>query len=274
MTDMYVANPITKKPIRVGGPTYEKLMKNPSIKQQLQKADKFERQLPSAKYASTPISKQRIEKISKMGKMTPHTLEETLAHTNEPAKKHRLESLMKNVGQGRGMRTRGWGAEAPRRGTQRHFLKEQCGDQCFLMPETEGFPICPKCYGDKCTCAVDCRGLLAAKIRARQYKYDDVARAAEELESKLDCPKGRRAKKASVKSQIAVEKPKPAKVQIAVEKPKPAKVQIAEITPKEKIPYNRFVKEFVKKYKETHKGHTGDQYAEANKAWNEYNSQK
>ena len=74
----------------------------------------------------------------------------------------------------RGSVTRGWAEDAPKRGYPRHLLKEQCGDKCFLMPETEKFPICPKCIGKKCSCQIDCRGLYSAKIRAHQYKYTNL----------------------------------------------------------------------------------------------------
>ncbi len=70
--------------------------------------------------------------------------------------------------------TGGWSDDAPKRGTERHLLKEQCGDKCFLLPQTESFPICPKCRNGRCICQLDCRGLRSAKIRAHQYHYDKL----------------------------------------------------------------------------------------------------
>ena len=42
-----------------------------------------------------------------------------------------------------------WSLIAPKRGVQRHQLKEQCGSQCFLQPDKEGFPVCAKCQSGK-----------------------------------------------------------------------------------------------------------------------------
>lgn len=86
--------------------------------------------------------------------------------------------------EGRGIRTRGWRARAPKKGRDRHQLMHECGPQCFLKPETEGFPICPRCslnVGGKCQCQVDCGGVQAALVRARQWGYPDVATEAETI---------------------------------------------------------------------------------------------
>jgi hypothetical protein len=74
---------------------------------------------------------------------------------------------------GRGSRTRGWRADSPKPGTDRHYLYQKCGKRCFLG-EGESFPICAKCHGGKCSCRVDCRGVIAASVRSRQYKHKNL----------------------------------------------------------------------------------------------------
>ena len=86
-----------------------------------------------------------------------------------------------------GSRTRGWREASPKRGKEREALKKKCGDTCFLLPEKNKFPICrPN------SCEPDCRGILSAKIRARQYKYDRVATIAERMENEFCKPKSPR----------------------------------------------------------------------------------
>jgi hypothetical protein len=65
---------------------------------------------------------------------------------------------------------------------------EKCGSACFLMPKTEGFPVCAK-LGEtkKPKCNVDCGGILSAYRRAKQYKYTEVADAAKSLAYMKGC---------------------------------------------------------------------------------------
>jgi hypothetical protein len=81
---------------------------------------------------------------------------------------------------GRGSKTRGWREASPKRGAEREALKKKCGDTCFLLPSQNKFPICRPD-----SCVPDCRGILSAKIRARQYKYEHVANIAQQLENKF-----------------------------------------------------------------------------------------
>jgi hypothetical protein len=80
----------------------------------------------------------------------------------------------------------GWSIRAPKKGTERHILKRECGNQCFLIPEKEAFPICTKYALTAPKCKFDCGGLLTAFRRARQYKYPAVAAMAE-TKWKKDC---------------------------------------------------------------------------------------
>lgn len=125
----------------------------------------------------SPRSQMKFAKIP--------SLEETLKHTRQPARREKLERMIEEgkAEEGRGIRTRGWGARSPTRGRERHQLKQECGNKCFLLPEEEKFPICasPRMSGGKSSCEVDCGGVQAALVRARQWGYEDVAKKAEQL---------------------------------------------------------------------------------------------
>jgi hypothetical protein len=120
------------------------------------------------------------------------TLEETLKRTKQPAVKAKISKMIeeKRTTEGRGIKTRGWSGRAPTRGRERHQLKAECGNKCFLLPEEEKFPICPspRVTGGKSKCELDCGGIQSAKIRAAQWKYLDVEAKADILLEK--CRRG------------------------------------------------------------------------------------
>jgi hypothetical protein len=75
----------------------------------------------------------------------------------------------------------GWSARAPRRsGGERGALLAECGDRCFLMPGVLKFPICAR----RGRCRMDCGGVQAAIMRARQWGYNDVENRARALQDK------------------------------------------------------------------------------------------
>lgn len=68
---------------------------------------------------------------------------------------------------GRGIANTGvWHDIAPKKGAERNALKAKCGGACFLRPEDNGYPICPK-LGVGADCQVSCEGLAAANSRSR-----------------------------------------------------------------------------------------------------------
>ena len=89
--------------------------------------------------------------------------------------------------------TTGWEEDFPRKGPERRLLYQQCGSQCFLLPDEEDpgrseFPICRKCADEEhCDCQPDCRGIISAYKRARQWKYPEVAEKALEVEKEYGC---------------------------------------------------------------------------------------
>jgi len=86
--------------------------------------------------------------------------------------------------------TRGWHQDAPKKGAERHKMLKECGSRCFLQPKKEGFPVCAK--NSDVPCQIDCRGVIAAKIRAKQYHHVELYQAIETLEKRY-C--GRRKRK-------------------------------------------------------------------------------
>jgi hypothetical protein len=119
------------------------------------------------------------------------SLEQVLSRTRQPHLRKRLEQMIaeKKEEEGRGIKTRGWRARAPQKGRSRHQLMNECGKACFLDPENEAYPICPKpeLGGGTSICALDCGGLQAAKVRANQYHKYDIAELADKL-LKQKCP--------------------------------------------------------------------------------------
>jgi hypothetical protein len=81
----------------------------------------------------------------------------------------------------------GWSLRSPQKGKERHLLMTKCGQKCFLVPNTEGFPVCAKYNSENPKCAVDCGGVLSAYRRARQYRKSEVAEASRILALQTGC---------------------------------------------------------------------------------------
>ena len=160
--ERYIINPLTNKQILVGGPVYNKLLE---AGMDLNKVPSFIK--PSRSFA-------------KHGDLLTGNFNKMLAT--------RFINLGKASGHGGA--TRGWGAAAPKKGAPRAKLFNACdakGHQCFLRPDAKnpgnsGFPICQACNDTGvCSCQIDCHGVKAAQIRAKQWKYNNIANAAEKL---------------------------------------------------------------------------------------------
>jgi hypothetical protein len=68
----------------------------------------------------------------------------------------------------------GWKKEKPG-AHQRTVMLKKCGKKCFLGPN-KSFPICKK---NKCKRSK--KGIYAAYVRARQYKYTKIAAKAKKM---------------------------------------------------------------------------------------------
>lgn len=155
----YIVNPKSGKLIMVNGPTYKQLLKT--------------------NYASSVKNATVVDKSPKSthqrqyGKTT--SVEEIKLVKSPVKQKH-----------GRGGKTKGWKEAAPKRGKERNELKQKCGNECFLKPESQGFPICAALKSGK-GCKVDCRGIIAAKVRAGMWDYKDVHDVAMKLSEEYGC---------------------------------------------------------------------------------------
>lgn len=97
------------------------------------------------------------------------------------------KSGMRKSSNGRGSQTRGWKLIAPKTSLDRRVLRERCGRKCFLDFKTLGYPVCRDLDESRGKCLVDCRGILAAKVRSGQFKNTEVYDKAQKLGSKKKC---------------------------------------------------------------------------------------
>jgi hypothetical protein len=79
-----------------------------------------------------------------------------------------------------------WTVKKPARVGERRKLLQTCGDSCMLLPEKLKFPVCNK---NPPPCTYNKRGINAAYVRARQWKYNDVADSVQRLRKKLNLDK-------------------------------------------------------------------------------------
>uniref|UniRef100_A0A6C0BNQ5 Uncharacterized protein n=1 Tax=viral metagenome TaxID=1070528 RepID=A0A6C0BNQ5_9ZZZZ len=154
-SSLSVESPTTGRWIVVGGPAYRDLIRMGYTDAQLRRGGMSRRPRPRRRHGARsgfarPTRAQRRMSVSDRGR-------------------------------NRGSRTRGWSKVAPRRGKPRKALKKKCGDKCFLDPKHDAFPICAKLSRSSSSCEIDCRGVQAAKIRAAQWGYTNVKKAADEL---------------------------------------------------------------------------------------------
>lgn len=78
-----------------------------------------------------------------------------------------------------------WSEVAPKTKAQRQQLIQICGSTCFLMPDKLKFPVCTP------DCKVSCKGLIAARVRARQWNYPEVDKKVSEYYKKANCSKNK-----------------------------------------------------------------------------------
>jgi len=194
----YVRNPKTNRWIVVGGGVWETLTE---FQKKKAKAGETKLDVPPGYHQKKPLPK-KVPRVSSQGKKAAFArtkkmqvakhqeLKKTLSSlpASRKAKRENLERVMAKKGEGRGSRTRGWGAAAPQKGMERHALRAVCGERCFLNPP-EGYPVCGALRTGQ-GCKVDCRGVTSAKVRAAQWKNPTVYRKAVALQKeKCGVPK-------------------------------------------------------------------------------------
>jgi len=75
---------------------------------------------------------------------------------------------------GRGAFLRGWSKQQPET-HERTLMLKRCGQRCFLGPN-KSFPICTRK-----TCKINRKGVYAAYVRAREWKYRNISAKARRL---------------------------------------------------------------------------------------------
>ena len=136
------------------------------------------------------VQTPRKSRKSKSMKRKSKSMKRKVTPTSRKSKSMKRKSQKTNYQQAGRYPTKGWSKAAPKRGSQRQKVYKQCdqkGKLCFLLPnkKTPGeskFPIC-----STNDCNVDCRALLAAKIRAKQHNYPKVYKNANEIARKRRC---------------------------------------------------------------------------------------
>ena len=195
-----VISPKTGRTIKVGGKTYNDLLKDPEYsnffasQKQLSSLPKATvsisspplspKTLPPLK--SSPIfddvTQDHLTSVLSMPLYKIPSLEEVLSRTRQPYLRERLQRMI-DQGHETNSPTRGWAARAPQKGNDRHQLMKECGSKCFLKPDTEGFPICPKCElgNGACLCQIDLGAVYSSKIRGSQWGYPEVVSKADKI---------------------------------------------------------------------------------------------
>ena len=85
--------------------------------------------------------------------------------------------------------TKGWANEAPKKGRERNIMLKDCGSKCFLEPSKKGFPVCKanRSRSGKSSCKPNCKGIISAYVRAKQWKHYATAKKAIKLAKKYGC---------------------------------------------------------------------------------------
>ena len=198
---MYVKSPVSGAWILWDGPAFQKLTRaqqeeaKSTMKQRPRRSKSRSRSRSRLETREAlkkkPITRQQVEDILAQKTARIEDLEETLDRTTQPHLRRKLQAQIEaqRAGTARYAPTRGWAARAPKPGKARERLYSACGPDAFLLPNKEQrgkskFPIAAKCgtgTEGMCDCKIDCGGVQAAYNRARQYKYDNVAAAAQEI---------------------------------------------------------------------------------------------
>ena len=99
-------------------------------------------------------------------------------------RKSKIKSLKKlKYGEGRGSPTRGWAASSPQKYSERHLLNAKCGNQAFLDPDNEKYPVMNAMRNTN-KCEYVCQAIQSAKNRSCQYNQFDIANKAQKLGEK------------------------------------------------------------------------------------------
>jgi hypothetical protein len=174
----YIKNPRTDRLIKVNGPVYQELKKSGVRVGNLKKVYRTVKTYPIG-----PDVKLGTKKFKRISQKKKSRVRPTQKYVTQPHLTKRLATYKTK----KRSPSCGWAIVSPQKGKERNVLMKKCGEDCFLSPKTKGFPICPKCLKGRCNCKVDCRGLFAAMVRGKQWKYHNISKSAHKLGKSLKC---------------------------------------------------------------------------------------
>ena len=97
---------------------------------------------------------------------------------------------------------RGWEKVKPHSMGDRRKLMYVCGRKCFGDPKNLKYPVCPVHVNKKSECGPDCKGLLAAYIRSRQWKRRSISKKVKKSADRLGCQWTKRSRRRRSKSKV------------------------------------------------------------------------
>lgn len=167
-----VTNPLTGRPVKVGGTVYKKLVADGVI--------------------STGEEAIRLRKVAKPAE-PKIAFEQFNRGSDQDAHLARIKALQTTGPQV--IQAKGWKEIAPKVGSERNALKAKAGDACFLRPQDNGYPICPKLSVTDNVPKVSCQGLAAAKNRGRFLPAEYNEKIIPQLQEYFHCTAGKATKK-------------------------------------------------------------------------------
>lgn len=177
-----VTNPSTGRKIKKGGKTHFDILK----KTESTSHDLVNKVRNPGTGRLVTVGSSLHTKLVKEGVLSQQASVEKKALKYAPLKTYKVPSKFPKFPVDRSDEK--WGTKKPQSVDQRRFIKEKCGDPCFLLPEFNKFPICNKTL----PCTYNCRGIKGASARAGEWKYSRVLEISKKLSADKGCLKNPR----------------------------------------------------------------------------------
>lgn len=180
MEENTIINPLTHRKIKKHGKVYKDLINKGIIPSDLPDVQKVRNPLSGRLIAKGSTLHRELLENQKISKQAPV---EKKVKAFQPPKDYHVPQTFQDFPIDR--QDVSWGSKKPSSVGERRFIHENCGDSCFLIPETNKFPICNKTL----PCTYNCRGIKAASSRAGEFKYTKVLETSKKLSSEFGCYK-------------------------------------------------------------------------------------
>lgn len=182
-----VTNPLTGKKIIKGGKTYFELVKKGILGSRDTKAltPKFVKKVRNPETGRLiKINGGVYTSLRERGILSKRPVVEKKTPEYSPLASYRVPSSFQKYPVDR--TDVPWGVKEPHTPQQRRFIKQKCGDSCFLLPDYNKFPICNK----DLPCTYNCRGIKGgASPRAGEWGYTRVLERSKQLSRDFKCYK-------------------------------------------------------------------------------------